>query len=157
MSGKKTQFALLGGGLKSRSIFKEASGRFDFVALVDPTPAGDDGASEMKIPLYESLREASSKHRIDGVIVCTTLRRSLPRGRYRVPSSDTGCSIERTSLDSSRDLVAYAKKQEVPLLGWNQRDVSIHPSSQQKSLSPAELVRLSLHSQPLGFRSLPRS
>lgn len=128
MSGKKTQFALLGGGLKSRSIFKEASGRFDFVALVDPTPAGDDGASEMKLPLHESLREASRKHRIDGVIVCTTAKETIAASRAAIECQVPTLVVpsKGTSLDSSRDLVAYAKKQEVPLLVGNQR--RFHPS-----------------------------
>ncbi|MDC0883361.1 hypothetical protein OAP65_04660, partial [Litorivicinus sp.] len=72
MSRKKTNLVFLGGGLKSRLIFGEASEYFDFVALVDPTPAGGDGSSEMDLPLYASLSDALNDHRIDGVIVCTT-------------------------------------------------------------------------------------
>ena len=81
MSQRKTNLAFLGGGLKSRLIFKDASEHFNFVALVDPTPAGGDGASEMDLPLYESLRDALSDHQIDGVIVCTTARETIAASR----------------------------------------------------------------------------
>lgn len=128
MSSKKTNFVFLGGGLKSRLIFREASEQFDFVALVDPTPAGDNGASEMNLPLYESLRDALSDHRVDGVIVCTTAKETIAASRAAI-----GCDVptlvipsKGTSLDASQDLVTEATKAGVPLLVGNQR--RFHPS-----------------------------
>ncbi len=128
MSQNKTNFAFLGGGLKSRLIFGEASEHFDFVALVDPTPAGGDGASEMNLPLYESLRDALSDHQIDGVIVCTTARETIAASRAALECQIPTLVIpsKGTSLDASQDLVAEAKKASVPLLVGNQR--RFHPS-----------------------------
>ena len=128
MSQRKTNLAFLGGGLKSRLIFKDASEHFNFVALVDPTPAGGDGASEMDLPLYESLRDALSDHQIDGVIVCTTARETIAASRAALESQIPTLVIpsKGTSLDASQDLVSEAKKAAVPLLVGNQR--RFHPS-----------------------------
>lgn len=128
MSRKKTNLVFLGGGLKSRLIFGEASDYFDFVALVDPTPAGGDGASEMDLPLYASLRDALNDHRIDGVIVCTTARETIAASRAAIECQVPTLVIpsKGTSLDASQDLVAEAKKASVPLLVGNHR--RFHPS-----------------------------
>lgn len=128
MSRNKTHLAFLGGGLRSRLIFGEASEHFDFVALVDPTPAGGDGASEMDLPLYESLRDALTDHQIDGVIVCTTARETIAASRAAIECQLPTLVIpsKGTSLDASQNLVAEAKKAAVPLLVGNQR--RFHPS-----------------------------
>lgn len=128
VSRKKINFVFLGGSLKSRLIFGEASEYFNFVALVDPTPAGGDGALEMDLPLYASLRDALNDHRIDGVIVCTTARETIAASRAAIECEVPTLVIpsKGTSLDASQDLVAAAKKAEVPLLVGNQR--RFHPS-----------------------------
>jgi predicted dehydrogenase len=128
VSQRKTNLAFLGGGLKSRLIFKDASEHFNFVALVDPTPAGGDGASEMDLPLYESLRDALSDHQIDGVIVCTTARETIAASRAALECQIPTLVIpsKGTSLEASQDLVSEAKKAAVPLLVGNQR--RFHPS-----------------------------
>ena len=128
MSREKTHFVFLGGGLRSRLIFREASKYFDFIALVDPTPAGGEGASEMNLPLYVSLRDALNDHRIDGVIVCTTARETIAASRAAIECQLPTLVIpsKGTSLDASQDLVAEAKKVAVPLLVGNQR--RFHPS-----------------------------
>lgn len=128
VSRKKINFVFLGGSLKSRLIFGEASEYFNFVVLVDPTPAGGDGALEMDLPLYASLRDALNDHRIDGVIVCTTARETIAASRAAIECEVPTLVIpsKGTSLDASQDLVAAAKKAEVPLLVGNQR--RFHPS-----------------------------
>lgn len=128
MVRRKTHFVFLGGGLKSRLIFREASEHFHFVALVDPTPAGDEGASEMNLPLYESLRDALNNHKIDGVIVCTTARETIAASRAAIECQIPMLVVpsKGTSLDASQDLVAEAKKVMVPLLVGNHR--RFHPS-----------------------------
>ena len=112
MLRNKTHFAFLGGDLRSRLIFGEASVLFDFVALIDLTPAGVEGASEMDLPLYESLRDALNDHRIDGVIVCTTARKTIAASRAAIECQLPALVIpsKGTSLDASQNLVAEAKK-----------------------------------------------
>ncbi len=142
----RTRIAVVGAGLIGRAHIQaiRSIDTMTLHALVDPTPAAQNLATQLGVPCHASLQDLLLKDRPDGVIVATPNAMHVPQALACIEAG-VPCLVEKpvaTTVAEAQQLAAAVKQHPVPVLVGHHRAHSPIMASAREVVRSGRLGRL---------------